>query len=68
MQCSSCGQRWPMYTMPSYDPRSDRFGVCGPCVEQSRERERREQFSRDSFEPEWVQRVQSNSGVVKVFV
>ena len=67
-RCTSCGQRWPAYSMPSYDRRRDTFNVCAPCREQSAERERRESFTAwsDPVSPV-VRRFQSGTAPSKVF-
>ena len=66
-RCTSCGQSWPAYSMPSYDRRRDTFNVCGPCREMSAERERRERFAREATQSPWVARVVAGNGVAKVF-
>lgn len=44
--CTSCGEPFPLYTMPDYDPQRDTFDVCDDCVQMSRLRREREEFAR----------------------
>lgn len=54
--CTSCGEPFPLYTLPSLDERRDLLWVCDPCRDMSRLRAAREAFAQSTFVPEWVQR------------
>jgi hypothetical protein len=67
LRCTSCGEPFPLWTLPSSDDRRDLVMVCDPCRDMSALRAAREAFATDPQPSAWVQRALDGRLPVKVY-